>query len=205
MTGTVNPDLVGYFGFGSLVNTQTLRTSYVDHVPARLKGWRRHWQARSSAPEHIIGSRDDLLLLSIHEDPQCLIKGAIVIDHAANLPEVDERESGYNRILLDQSVLDRPDDVEMPENIYVYVADTSEKANDGQGALLQSYLDAVLKGYCDIFGEDGVKSFIETTIGFDRPIIADRQAPLYPRSVEISPVEVELFDHALKNAGVRYS
>ena len=63
--------LVGYFGFGSLVNKHTLRTSYVEIVPATLKGWRRHWQARTDTLEQ------DVALLSIHRDVSCNIKGIL--------------------------------------------------------------------------------------------------------------------------------
>ncbi|MEK1890750.1 MAG: gamma-glutamylcyclotransferase, partial [Phyllobacterium sp.] len=42
--------LVAYFGYGSLVNRQTLRTEIVDAVPARLHGWRRLWRPRPDMP-----------------------------------------------------------------------------------------------------------------------------------------------------------
>ena len=92
-------DLVGYFGFGSLVNQDTLRTSYVDIVPAKLKGWRRHWQARTGPLSK------EVAMLSVHEDEQCDILGALVIDRSENLPSVDEREAGYTRRRL------RPEDL----------------------------------------------------------------------------------------------
>ena len=195
-------ELVGYFGFGSLVNRDTLRTSYLNHYPASLRGWRRHWQIRPDI--QAVSEPSDIVLLSVHEDQDCTLNGAIVIDLAKNLPLVDEREAGYDRVLLSHSDLTVANDVALPESVYVYVAQKPAREDGGQGVLLQSYLDAVLMGYSNLFQEEGLDHFIETTIGFDRSIIADRHNPIYPRSVEISVREAKRFDLALKRAGVRF-
>jgi len=188
--------LVGYFGFGSLVNKHTLRTSYVDIMPASLKGYSRHWQARSTAifDNHIS-------LLSIHPDEACTIKGMIVFDLLENLPLVDEREEGYSRHKLEHAQLEVSSSVELPEEVYVYIADEVEGSSD-DGALLQSYLDAVMQGFRNEYGAQGVSHFVDTTKGFNRPINLDRNAPLYPRDVTLSEDEVSLFDMELKRAGV---
>lgn len=189
-------ELVGYFGFGSLVNKHTLRTSYVDIFPASLKGYSRHWQARSTAifDNHIS-------LLSIHPDETRTIKGMIVLDLLENLPLVDEREEGYSRHSLEHSQLEVSSNVELPSEIYVYIANEMEGASDN-GALLQSYLDAVMQGFRNEYGTDGVSHFVDTTKGFERPINLDRHAPLYPRDVKLSEDEIALFDMELKRAGV---
>lgn len=188
--------LVGYFGFGSLVNKDTLRTSYVDLMPASLKGYSRHWQARSTAifDNHIS-------LLSIHRDEACTIKGMIVLDLLENLPLVDEREEGYSRHRLSHHQLEVSSSVELPEEIYVYIANEVEGASV-DGALLQSYLDAVMQGFRNEYGAEGVSHFVDTTKGFERSINLDRNAPLYPRSVHLSDDEATLFDAELKRAGV---
>jgi cation transport regulator ChaC len=188
--------LVGYFGFGSLVNKHTLRTSYVDIMRASLKGYSRHWQARSTAifDNHIS-------LLSIHPDETCTIKGMIVLDLLENLPLVDQREEGYSRHKLEHSQLEVSPNVELPEEIYVYIADEVEGASD-DGALLQSYLDAVMQGFRNEYGTHGVSHFVDTTKGFNRAINLDRHMPLYPRNVELMDHEKALFDMELKRAGV---
>ncbi len=188
--------LVGYFGFGSLVNKHTLRTSYVEILPASLKGYSRHWQARSTAifDNHIS-------LLSIHRDESCTIKGMIVLDLLENLPLVDEREEGYSRHKLEHEQLEVSSNVELPEDIYVYIANEVEGASN-DGALLQSYIDAVMQGFKNEYGTDGVSHFVDTTKGFERPINLDRNAPLYPRDVRLSQDEVTLFDMELRRAGV---
>jgi len=205
MTASDKSNLVGYFGFGSLVNRDTLRTDFIDHIPASLHGWRRHWQTRSKTAERFGNSPTELVLLSIHEDRTCILDGAIVIDHISNLAAVDEREAGYSRVRLDRSVLDVPGDIELPGDIYVYVAHPVDPSEDGKGALLQSYLDAVMQGYLLSFGEEGVSKFIDTTVGFNRSIVTDRTVPVYPRSVELSVTEALLFDRELVRAGVRFS
>lgn len=187
-------NLVGYFGFGSLVNKHTLRTSYVDIVPATLNGWRRHWQARTQTLD------EDIALLSIHRDPTCSLKGMLVVDLFENLPLVDEREEGYSRHQLTVDDLELANKHEAPENLYVYVAD--EAAGDDTGSLLQSYMDAVLQGYRNEYGDHGVSHFVDTTKNFERPVIADRDQPLYPRSVNLTEAEKMLFDAEIMRAGI---
>jgi hypothetical protein len=43
---TGRDEVVGYFGYGSLVNRATLRTEILAAIPARLNGWRRTWRPR---------------------------------------------------------------------------------------------------------------------------------------------------------------
>lgn len=191
--------LVGYFGFGSLVNKHTLRTSYVGVIPASLKGWRRHWQARTDTLE------ENVALLSIHKDRNCELMGVIVIDLAENLPLVDEREKGYARVSLnadDVTLQNRQNsDPQLPEELYVYVAhEAHDKPDDG--LLLQSYLDAVMQGFFLNYGAQGVSHFVDTTRGFKRKMIADRDQPMYPRSVSLSQQESLLFESELRRAGV---
>ena len=191
---STSEDLVGYFGFGSLVNKHTLRTSYVDIVPATLKGWCRHWQARTDTLE------EDVALLSIHRDEACSIKGMLVIDLQENLAAVDDREAGYTRHQLALQDLILPKDFSPPSELYVYVADEAVDVED-TGALLQSYMDAVLQGFRNEYGDDGVMHFVETTKGFERRILFDRSRPLYPRHVSLLEEESTLFDDALGRVG----
>ena len=123
-------DLIAYFGYGSLVNLNTLQTGYVCAHPARLKGWRRHWQSRGEFAQAAPGtdteasgqhrsqektawadaigragytgslSPYDLALLSVHRDRNCAIGGMLVIDRLENLAALDERERLYERVVL---------------------------------------------------------------------------------------------------------
>ena len=193
-------DLIAYFGYGSLVNRNTLRTNYVSTQRVQLKGWKRHWQARSKDCD----VSNDIALLSIHRDKDCAIDGMLVIDKAESLPSLDQREVEYERVQLGLSDLVVFDEtLEIPQTLFVYVG-------NGQGTLskekqlLQSYLDAVLFGFYNEFGEAGVLRFFETTEGFSRPLIMDREKPIYARA-DIVPSELlKWFDEHLEKAGAEF-
>ena len=51
-----------------------------------------------------------------------------------------------------------------------------------------------MQGFRNEFGDDGARHFIDTTDGFKRDIIRDRNDPIYPRSVVLSNEEIELYD-----------
>lgn len=186
--------LVGYFGFGSLVNRDTLTTDYIDVIPATLQGWRRHWQARTGP------LAERVALLSVHQEPACDILGALVVDRLENLPSVDEREWGYTRHRLSVDDLIVPEDSWLPDDLFVYVANTVDSVADN-GALIYSYLDAVLQGFHQLHGPEGVSHFIDTTVGFSRPLINDREEPIYSRSVSLKDEERMLFDRELSRSG----
>jgi hypothetical protein len=188
MTGTCS-DLVGYFGFGSLVNKHTLRTPYVDLVPATLIGWRRHWQAQENMPDRSVA------LLSVHRDAETSIAGLLVIDRKENLPAVDKREEGYTRVSLSADDFHCLRKDELPNELYVYVAKGDNRAPDLP--LLQSYLDAVLQGFIEVYGKAAVEEFGKTTDGFSRHILDDRYKPLYPRSIVLSDPQRECIDTML--------
>ena len=86
-------ELIAYFGYGSLVNPATHRTPVLGYVPAKLRGWRRAWVARSDWDRTL-----PIALLSAspsHGDD--LLDGLLVFDHVSSLPSLDEREVGYQR------------------------------------------------------------------------------------------------------------
>ncbi|MFZ1816162.1 MAG: gamma-glutamylcyclotransferase [Rhizobiaceae bacterium] len=207
--------LVGYFGYGSLVNRLTLATSYVVSCPAALTGWRRHWQSRGTDHESVDGA--PLALLSVHRHEQTEIRGMLVLDLAHNLPAVDLREARYDRVAIkpgDLRFLAEMDHA-LPDMLFVYVgrqgAPASPTLHDDQAGtgsghefLLQSYLDTVMSGFETEFGHDGLAHFLETTTGFSRKIVADRHDPVYPRAVKVTGEQAERYDRLLKEAGVRF-
>ena len=193
-------DLIAYFGYGSLVNRNTLRTNFISTHRAQLKGWKRHWQARSKDCD----VSNDIALLSVHRDKDCAIDGMLVIDKAESLSSLDQREVEYERVHLDLSdliITDVPQVI--PQTLFVYVGNEhGSSRHDKQ--LIQSYLDAVLFGFYNEFGEAGVLRYFETTEGFSRPLIMDREKPIYARS-DIVPSELlKWFDDLLENAGAEF-
>ncbi len=184
-------ELVGYFGYGSLVNTLTHRTRTVAWRRAWLAGFGRHWQPRPDP------SAEAIALLSIRPaaDHEGGMRGLLVIDRRDNLSSIDRREAGYDRLDLDRNALTFLDGGDVPAGVPLHVYQGRAPANpDRPHFILQSYLDAVLQGYLHRFGEAGVHAFMTRTAGFDTPVLADRDAPRYPRPVTMTDAERALID-----------
>ncbi|WP_404932991.1 gamma-glutamylcyclotransferase family protein [Nitratireductor sp. L15S-10] len=179
--------LVGYFGYGSLVNRDTHRTGILDAQPARLKGWRRQWVRRDAGSSRA--------LLSVRRDSCSTIDGLLVIDRAENLAAVDLREERYRRVRLDAAELELSAD--LPSDCPLYVYEASAALGNVRLEIIQSYLDAVLQGFLREHGRAGVERFVRDTDGFDAAVIADRKTPTYPRAVTLEAEEEAFFDALL--------
>ncbi|GLQ37861.1 gamma-glutamylcyclotransferase [Rhizobium albus] len=195
--------LVAYFGYGSLVNRETLRTHIVGARPARVSGWRREWQPRPDAglaADHAVHAS----LLTVRPAPESAIDGLLVFDHVDNLAAVDLRENDYQRRHVPLETLTVFGDG-VPDGcpIYIYEADPPEESPE-DCPILQSYLDAVLKGFLREHGLAGLQHFIRGTANFDTPILGDRDWPIYPRAVSLSAEDRALFDRLLQENGARY-
>ncbi len=181
---------IAYFGYGSLVNRATHQTDIADFSKVRLKGWRRQWLSRLRAD---IGP---VAMLSVVPDMQCEIEGLVVTDHAHNLPAVDAREIRYNRQVLqadDLKYINGGNGNNIPVNIYV-AKPVETVGTQIKGRILRSYLDAVMQGYHNKFGRDGLHRFVQTTSNFDVGVREDRANPFYPRPVTTTAKERALFD-----------
>jgi len=184
---------VAYLGYGSLVNLETLRTPYISARRAKLSGWRRTWLSRP-AVEGSFSPIEGLAFLSVEPAAGCEIEGLIITDHRSSLPSLDEREALYDRTAIEHQAVSFPDHdpIDQKTDLYVYVA---QEAPAGQEArILRSYLDAVMVGYHDHFGEDGVARFVQTTANFDCAIFEDRDQPLYPRAIELSDEQCAMIE-----------
>jgi len=196
-------DTINYFGYGSLVNLDTLRTPYLSAHPATLKGWKRVWLSRP-AVEGSFAPFDGLAFLSVKPSAETIIEGMLVEDHASSLSALDEREALYDRrkisvadIVLKKGSNHRLDD----QTSFLYVAQKQVFGDGKPPQILRSYLDAVFQGYLTYFGEDSLARFVETTDNFQLPIFEDREAPIYPRTVETTQIERELFDTTVPPGG----
>ncbi len=88
--------------------------------------------------------------------------------------------------------------------ITVLFEGTLPARGDAEHPILLSYVDCVLKGYLDQYGERGVSHFIDHTEGWHIPIRDDRENPRYSRAVRLEDRERDLFDQLLRRAGVRF-
>lgn len=190
--------LVAYFGYGSLVNRATLRTQIVSAVPARLRGWRRLWRTRPDMP----GFPAALLTVEAAEGEGC--DGLLLFDRAENLAAVDAREARYRRVTIGRGAIETEAPLPQDFEAYVYVAQTDLPPHPQPTMILQSYLDAVMQGFLAEHGEAGLIRFVRETGSFDFPVLRDRAAPRYPRSVVLTDAQRSLFDDLLGRNGAEF-
>lgn len=188
-------ELIGYFGYGSLVNRLTLRTEIVAAYPARLNGWQRYWRHRPKGAF----DRDGInpAVLTAGRKDGAAIDGMLVIDRLENLPAVDVREHRYRRVEIaaaDITFYGQGPEIDHP--LYVYEADY-EADETAESRIIRSYLDAVMQGFLREFGQAGLKRFVHETAEFHMPLHEDRLSPVYPRAISLKDEELALIDSIL--------
>ncbi len=194
---------ITYFGYGSLVNTRTLGPD-ASAVAGMLHGWRREW--RAWWPHDKTNMLMSVCTLTVFRKPNSAIRGVMVHEPADRLAVLDQRERRYLRVdgIGSQFRCDG-DGQSVPEAAFLYEADAKiRRWGDENHPILQSYVDCVMAGFYDFWGEEGVRHFIETTDGWHAPMLADRAAPRYPRAQQIDPELLALFDRHLAKAGVEH-
>ncbi len=192
-------DWILYFGYGSLVNRNTRPAQEIAHS-ARLNGWQRVWDHRVSDPY-----RDKRCTsLSIEPSPEVAVEGVVVRLELDKLPQLDQREAGYDRLVLPASDFDLPEDLleqmarEGMEEIMVYRSQEHNRGlADAENPVLQSYVDCVMAGYLHRFGEEGVNALVSSTRGWECSLFNDRTEPFYPRWVEVSSADQQYFDDSI--------
>ncbi|WP_291729847.1 gamma-glutamylcyclotransferase family protein [Leisingera sp. F5] len=179
-----------FFGYGSLVNTAT--HDYGGARPARLQGWRRAW---------VHTALREVAFLSAVPCADSGIDGLIAKVPGADWAALDEREFAYDRLPASDRV---QHGLEGTPEISVYaVAPGKQNGVTERLPILLSYLDVVLQGYLQVFGEAGLHDFVATTDGWDAPVLDDRTAPRYPRHQPVSAAERKLFDELIDSTGAR--
>jgi len=169
-----------FFGYGSLVNLGT--HDYPNARHATLKGWRRIWCHANTRP---------VAFLSVYPAPGA-IQGIIADVPNADWAVLDAREHAYIR----RDVTDQ-----LGPNTAIYQADPAKTAPPSTGhPILLSYLDVVVQGFLQQYGEQGVADFFTSTDGWG-PIKDDRAAPEYPRFQTLSPQERALTDQHISALG----
>ena len=146
-------------------------------------------------------------MLSVKRCENSEIDGLVVIDHARNQASLDERESNYDRhIVTDNSITEHnssagdiyTNHTKTKTSIYVATPFPQPEEHE-QYRILRSYLDAVMQGYLNKFGEEGVVRFVNSTDNFVVGIHEDRKNPRYPRSVATTQKEQRLFESLVPN------
>ena len=178
-----------YFGYGSLINDATRPVGHGANN-AVLKGWRREWRVINPVAHGTHGLKG-VCSLGIAPDAHSTIAGVVVQEPLCNLAALDEREHRYERLVVEDGAL-----APCPQrDVFVYrsLAEHRIWAHDAC-PILRSYVDCVMQGVLRRFGEAGLADFIHTTDGWDLPLLNDRDAPLYPRSVVLTEDERALID-----------
>ncbi|WP_114964990.1 gamma-glutamylcyclotransferase family protein [Alkalilacustris brevis] len=177
-----------FFGYGSLVNRAT--HDYAEAYHARVAGWRRVWRHTRLRP---------LAFLSVEPAPEAEIEGLIAGVPGGDWQALDQREQGYRRHPLDRGLAHA---ATRPVQAQIYAV-----PGDDEGLrhpILLSYLDVVLQGYLQEFGEPGALRFFATTGGWAAtPILDDRADPLYPRHQKLSASERGFVDERIAAMGLR--
>ena len=169
-----------FFGYGSLVNTKT--HSFKSFEKAYVTGWRRYWQQTSLR---------NIPYLSVNRTDNKKLYGLIAEVPNNDWEELDLRETGYIRTSTKCVI-----NLEINKNAQIYfVPEYNFEKKDQSKGLLLSYLDCVIQGYLEQFGEEIASEFFSTTDGWDIQIKDDRLNPLYPRSVELTKSERAFIDH----------
>lgn len=171
-----------FFGYGSLVNIAT--HDYVAPRPASLHGWRRIWRKT-----HLRKAA----YLSVMPDQGSILHGVIAQVPNADWAALDRREAAYARHDVTEAVSHRG----QTSQTAVYQVRSKHVSHALDHPILLSYLDVVVQGYLQVFGNEGVSHFFETTDGWDTPIFDDRADPIYPRHQMLGPKERVLVDDHL--------
>ena len=178
-----------FFGYGSLVNTLT-HANQPNH-PATLSGWRRAWRA--------IPNRSVSFLTAV-PDSESEIDGLVASVAPEEWDTLHAREAFYDK--HDATALLRHAAGDTARIAVFAVPETASIRPTRDVPVLLSYLDVVLQGYLRVFGAEGAERFIETTEGWEAPILNDRDAPRYPRAQLLTDDETAWVDDALARHGI---
>ena len=189
---------ITYFGYGSLVNTRTLPPG--THVRAgRLNGWVREWR--------VVGLTDSgrgICALSVAPEPGVSILGVLASEPKSGLAKLEKREMRYDKVPSVGEHFRCEEEQPGPEDMFLFQAKAENRDWGSESyPILQSYIDCVLLGFHDFWGEAGIRHFIETTRGWHAPVLADRHAPLYPRAIQADPEVIALIDRYLEPLSIR--
>lgn len=181
-----------FFGYGSLVNLATHH--FTDAHPARARGWRRAWRHTHLRP---------VAFLTAVRDPDCTIDGMIAHVPDDDWAALDMREHAYARVHASADI-EHELALDHDPTVAIYAIDHDAHGRpDTAHPVLLSYVDVVIQGYLQQFGEAGAQRFFDTTSGWDAPVMDDRAAPVYSRHQTLSPDERAFVDDALRRLNVR--
>ena len=173
-----------FFGYGSLVNQKSHREPYENFRKAETTGWVRTWRQDTHWPAAI---------LTAVPAPGVTLLGITADVPNGDWAELDKRERGYDRIMLQNT---ETAIYTIPEGRHAELATPHR--------IWLSYLDIVVQGYLALYGPSGVQHFFDTTTRWDTPIADDRHDPLYARADRsLTPTDYAMTDAHLIRLSAR--
>ncbi|WP_425097640.1 gamma-glutamylcyclotransferase family protein [Tropicibacter sp. S64] len=173
-----------FFGYGSLVNTQT--HGFAPVYRAKATGWRRGWRYTAARK---------VAYLTAIRAPGESIDGLIAAVPGEDWAALDAREAAYDRIRASHEITHAANATEIA--IYAIAPDRL-RMPDAEHPVLLSYLEVVLQGYLRVYGEAGAQAFIDTTDGWEAPFLDDRATPVYARAQTLTADEKAFVFDALR-------
>ena len=185
---------ITYFGYGSLVNAHTVPDN-AELTPGRLKGWVREWRVCN-----VWESGQGRCALSVRADEHSEIWGVMTRESLGRMAALEKRETSYEQIGgIAAAFRCEAEQKTGPEGLFLFQASPDYRRWGCEvHPILHSYLDCVLAGYHQIWGETGIDHFLETTDGWHVPVLDDREKPLYPRAVQLDQDVERLIDRKLE-------
>ena len=177
------------FGYGSLINTASRNSTVsrpVAAIPARLSaafGYVRCWCDRAGSGFTALGLRRPL-----PGESATTINGVLYPVEGDDAARFDARESGYAKVEVPREQIEAASWQRLPEQgtIWVYVPVTAGHdpgtdlpAPSRDFPLVESYIDVVIEGGLE-YGPDYAREIIETTAGWSRYWLNDRELPRRP-------------------------
>jgi hypothetical protein len=165
------------FGYGSLICADSRSRTGVtsEAYPIEVQGIARHWSLNSA---HSSGT-----VVSAHLDSNAVCNGVYFSVDDINLALFDEREAGYQRVIIDWKNVLPLSDHPLPKDgvLWAYVGMQNSQPSP-EKPILQSYLDVIINGCLDIH-PDFAQRFTELT-GKWGYLYNDRDNPEYPRPLK---------------------
>jgi hypothetical protein len=181
------------FGYGSLISRDSRDISGESgkSIPVRISGIRRGW--------NLVIPRARAVALGAAQEAGVSCNGVIFSVGESEMPKFDDRElkHGYTKIALDRSWVSCPDGKPVPQGeIIAYASTTTVKDAPRDVPLVQSYIDVIMTGCLETFGETFAREFVRTTDGWDKVWDNDRLYPRYDRPMKEVPL-AETIDRIL--------
>jgi len=176
-TGTLSFMQHYVFGYGSLFSKESrANTAHTPHASlATLLDFARSW---------CFEDPEGYCALGITQATNNAVNGVLVHVEPHQLPYFDVRETGYRRVDVTQQLATR-ELLEQGDTVWTYIIEHPALPCVCH-PITQTYLDVVLVG-CLEYGHASAREFMETTDGWERTLINDRDTPIFKRGLRTAP------------------